>query len=165
MMERMSRHGEPARPRALMAWKVGAFLPLVLLAALGVSRVVPSGGDADRTDVQGVDQTAALGEATDIGPTPSLKKAAHKPRKQKPSPSDTPSASRTPEDAPTSDDPTSSSPNPKPAKSTTPSKTPTPSTSPSDPPTPDEAREQCEENGENGSLAELSACIAKLLGG
>ena len=137
-----------------LAWRVCAFLPIVLLCVGLTLRAV--GGSSDAAPEAAAEDTTASSSST-TGKAPILT-TAHRSQKQKvaksaKSPSSEPT-STTPstESAPESEDPTRTS-----------SPSPSPSNTPSPTPTPDEAREQCLAEGR--TLAELAECIANKMGG
>lgn len=137
-----------------LAWKVCAFVPMVLLCAAMIVRVAGGQSDADTPEAVRGDDTSAISSST-TGPTPILTTADRSKKRQAAKSSESPTAKLS------STAPTESSPSPdKPTKSPSPTKQPTST------PTPEEAREQCLEEGSNpADVAALAECIADKMGG
>ena len=134
-----------------LAWKVCAFLPMLLLCTALVAHAVGDSSNAGSREAASGDNSSTFSSTT-AGPrpiltTPSRSKKRHA-AKSSESPSDPPSAATPTSATPSPDKPTSS---------------PSPTSKPSPTPTPDEAREQCLEEG--NTLAQLAECIANKMGG
>jgi hypothetical protein len=150
-----------------VAWKVAAFLPLVLTGALLAGRI-------DLGDDSGPAPSANTSVVDTSTPDPygegyrerDRTDDAQGDRKKKDKASESPTAEETsafPVLTPTSADPTPDDPS-SPTKS--PTRSPSQSPSPSDTPTPEEAREACEEAGVNPlDLDAMADCISDMLDG
>jgi outer membrane biosynthesis protein TonB len=138
-----------------LAWKVCAFVPMLLLCAAMIVRVAGDQSDADTPEaVTGEDTSAVYSSPT--GPAPVLTKADRSKKRQAAKSSESPTSD------PSTTAPTESGPSPKPSKSPSPTKEPSPSPTP----TPEEARERCLEEGNNpADLGALAECIADKMGG
>lgn len=153
-----------------IAWKVAAFLPLVLTGAVLAGRI-DLGGDPATTSSPSANQVVTDSrtqtfDELDKNDRKSDRKRDRDEKADEQSPTDAPTSEATsapptlsPSNTPTAD-PTQPDPTKPPTKS--PTKTPTPS----DTPTPDEAEDMCREAGVNPlDLAAMADCIAEILGG
>jgi hypothetical protein len=153
-----------------IAWKVAAFLPLVLTGAVLAGRI-------DLGDDPATTSSPSANQVVIDSRTPNLEELDHKNRKSDrkrdrdkktdgPSPTDAPTSEATsaPPTLSPSKTPTADPTRPDPTKS--PTKSPTKTPTPSETPTPGEAEDMCREAGVNPlDLPAMADCIAKILGG
>jgi len=135
-----------------LAWKVCAFVPMVLLFAAMIVRVAGDTSDADTPEAARGDDPSAFSSRTTgsnpiLTPSRSLKREA---AKSSESPTSKPSTTAPTETTPSADKPT---------------KSPSPTKEPSPTPTPEEARQRCIEAGNRpGDIVALAECIAEQMG-
>ena len=136
-----------------LAWKVCAFVPMVLLFAAMIVRVSGDQSDADTPEAVRGDDTSAFSPRT-TGPVPILTTPSRSTKREGAKSSESPVAD------PSTTAPTESTPSPdKPTKSPSPTKEPSPT------PTPEEARQRCLEEGNSAlDIAALAECIASKMG-
>lgn len=137
-----------------LAWKVCAFVPMVLLFAAMIVRVAGDQSDADTPEAVRGDDLSAF-DSRSTGPNPILTTPSRSVKggaaKSSESPTAKPSATTPTEATPSADKPTRS---------------PSPTKEPSPAPTPEEARERCIEEGSNpADIIALAECIADKMGG
>lgn len=151
-----------------LAWKVAAFLPLVMLGALMVGRIDLNGSDPEPTSSDPAPIVKDTSSPDDRAPHD--KKRDREPAKtQKTDPSESPSALETIADVFPTSSSSSSSPTREPdSSSPSPSHAPTksPSPSPTSTPTPEEAEDMCRESGVDPlDLDAMAECINDMLDG
>lgn len=151
-----------------VAWKVAAFLPLVLTGAVLAGRIDLGTDDSAPTpSANSLIAARTPGALQDRDNRPADDGKGDRKKRDKPRASDEPTDEDTglptlasPSSSPLPDpDPTS------PTKSPTKSPNHSPSPSPTDTPTPEEAAEACEEAGVNPlDLEAMAECVADMLG-
>lgn len=155
------------RPRALpelkmpdgkmswsLAWKVCAFVPMVLLLASMIVRVAGDESDADTPEGARGDDTSAFSPLT-AGSNPILTSPSRSMKRGAAKSSGAPTA-----------EPVTTAPTEPTLSRDKPTKSPSPTKEPASTPTPEEARERCLEEGKNpANIVAFAECIADKMGG